>query len=173
MRIGIRKISNNLIGQEKNMANTEVLLVKYVDGLGSEGEQVSVKPGYARNFLFPQKMALPVNRANKKQIEALMKSREIREVRELTTAEDIKAKMETMNIAVAVKTGQGGKLFGTVTAGDLLEKYAESGLDLPKKAVHLQGPVKELGKHVATVRLHSKVKFEIEFDVVSINPVEV
>lgn len=154
------------------MATTKVLIVKPLENLGGEGEQVAVKAGYARNFLFPKKIAIPVNKANKKQIEALIKARELREARELENAQSLAKVLEGMSIAFAVKTGEGGKLFGSVTAADLLAKIAEGGVELPKKAVHLAAPVKELGRYTAQIKLHNDVKVDFSFEVVSENPIE-
>lgn len=153
------------------MANTDVLLLKPVENLGGEGEQVTVKAGYARNFLFPQKFAMPVNRANKKQIEALIKAREVREANERSEAEKLAEKLAGVSIAIAVKTGEGGKMFGSVTAADLIGRLAQEGIDISKKQLHLN-PVKELGKHTASVKLHRDVKAELSFEVVSENPIE-
>ncbi len=153
------------------MANTEVLLVKPVERLGGEGEQVSVKAGYARNFLFPQKIAIPVNRANKKQIEALIKAREIREANERSDAEKIAARLAEISLAIAVKTGEGGKMFGSVTAQDVLDRLEAEGVTIAKKQIQLQA-VKELGKHVATIKLHKDIKVDFNFEVVSENPIE-
>ena len=154
------------------MATSKVLLVKPVENLGGEGEQVAVKAGYARNFLFPQKLAMPVNKANKKQIEALIKARELREVKELENAQALSKALEGMSIAFAVKTGEGGKMFGSITAADIVAKIAEGGIEIPKKSVHLAAPVKELGKHTAQIKLHKDVKVEFAFEVVSENPIE-
>ena len=154
------------------MATSKVLLVKPVEKLGGEGEQVTVKAGYARNFLFPQKIAIPVTKANKKQIEALQKARAIREVKELENAQAVAKALEAMTIAFAVKTGEGGKMFGSVTAADLLAKLAENGIELPKKAIHLEHPVKDLGKHTAQIKLHNDVRVDFKFEVVSENPIE-
>ena len=153
------------------MATSKVLLVKPLENLGGEGEQVSVKAGYARNFLFPQKIAIPVTKANKKQIEALRKAREIREAKELENAQAVAKALEGMTMAFAVKTGEGGKMFGSITAADIAAKIAESGIELPKKAIHLERPVKELGKHTAQVKLHNSVKVDFGFEVVSENPI--
>ena len=152
------------------MAHTDVLLVKPVERLGGEGEQVSVKAGYARNFLFPQKIAIPVNRANKKQIEALIKAREIREANE-REAEKIAARLAEISLAIAVKTGEGGKMFGSVTAQDIINRLEAEGVSISKKQIHLQA-VKELGKHVASIRLHKDIKVDFNFEVVSENPIE-
>jgi ribosomal protein L9 len=153
------------------MANTDVLLLKPVENLGGEGEQVTVKAGYARNFLFPQKFAMPVNRANKKQIEALIKAREVREANERSAAQKLAEKLASVSIAIAVKTGEGGKMFGSVTAADLIERLLQEGIEIAKKQLHLN-PVKELGKHSASVKLHHDIKAELAFEVVSENPIE-
>ncbi len=154
------------------MATSKVLLVKPLANLGGEGEQVTVKAGYARNYLLPQKIAIPVNKANKKQIEALLKAREVREAKELENAQAVAKALEGLSIAFAVKTGEGGKMFGSVTTADLASKLAENGIDLPKKAIHLDAPVKELGKHTAAIKLHNSIKVDFNFEVVSENPID-
>lgn len=154
------------------MATSNVLLLKPVEDLGGEGDQVTVKAGYARNFLFPKKLAIPLTMANKKQIVALQKARAIREAKELENAQALQKVIAEMSIAFAVKTGEGGKLFGSVTAADITAKIKEGGIELPKKAVRMDAPIKELGKHSVHVKLHNDVKFDIEVEVVSENPIE-
>ena len=155
------------------MAYTEVLLIKPVDGLGAEGEQVRVRAGYARNFLFLQGIALPVNRANTKYIEALKKARTVREARDLEVANALAAKLAAVKLTFAVKTGEGGKMFGAISTAEIAAKLAEHGIELERKRIHLgQGPVKLLGKHVSTIRLHANVTVEQEFEVISENPIE-
>lgn len=154
------------------MATTDILLLKPVQGLGGEGEQVKVKLGYARNFLYPQHIAVPVNRANRKQIEALQKAREAREAREREVAEVTAQKIAGVNIALAVKTGEGGKMFGSVTAQHLIDRLAEEGIALERKQLHLPHPVKELGKHEVEVRLGAGLKVSLSFEIVSENPIE-
>lgn len=156
------------------MAYTEVLLIKPVDGLGAEGEQVRVRSGYARNFLFIQGIALPVNRANTKYIEALKKARTVREARDLEVANAMAAKLAAVKLIFSVKTGEGGKMFGAISTAEIAAKLAEHGIELERKRIHLgQGPIKLLGKHVTNIRLHSNVTVELEFEVVSENPIEV
>ena len=150
----------------------KIILLSDVRGQGKKGDIVTVSDGYARNYLFPKKIAIPVNKANKKQIEALIKARELREARELENAQSLAKVLADMSIAFAVKTGEGGKLFGSVTAADLLAKIAEGGVELPKKAIHLAAPVKELGRHTAQIKLHHVVKVDFAFEVVSENPIE-
>ncbi len=153
------------------MASTKVLLVKPIEDLGGEGEQVTVKAGYARNFLLPKKLALPVNQANKKMVEALIKARETRMAKELDGAKALAEKLANVSIAIAMKTGEGGKLFGSVTAQNIIDRLADDGIVLTKKQLHITEHVKELGKHSAHVKLHKDVKFDIEFEVVSENPI--
>ena len=154
------------------MATSEVLLLEKIEGLGSEGDQVKVKAGFARNFLLPRRHAVPVSRANKKQIEALLKAREVRESKELEEATSIADRIKGISIAIAVKTGKGGKMFGAVTANDLLARLGEEGVELNKKQLSLAHPAKELGKHTARIKLHHNVVVDLNFEVVSENPIE-
>lgn len=155
------------------MATTDILLLEPIEGLGSEGDQVTVKAGYARNHLLPRKRALPVNRGNQKYIESLQKRRAEREANELVGAQELGKKIESTNIAIAVKTGEGGKMYGAVTAQDLLDRLKEEGIELDKKKVNLYTPVKTLGKHTTKVKLHPEVSVEFEWEVVSENPIEI
>lgn len=152
--------------------NTEVLLLKPVDNLGYEGDQVSVKAGYARNFLLPRNLALPVNRANKKYIESLQARKEARLKQEREHAEQVLARLETVGIAIAVKTGEGGKMFGSVTSQDLIDRLKEDGIEIERKQMNLHTPVKTLGKHTTKIKLHPEITYELEWEVVSENPIE-
>lgn len=154
------------------MANAELLLLQPVEYLGDEGDTITVKSGYARNFLLPRGLAVPVTRANRKQMEALRTRAERRRADELQEAKALATKLEGINIAFAVKTGPGGKMFGSVTAQDLLNRLAESGVEIDKKQVNLYTPVKGLGKHTTRIRLHPEVVVDFEFEVVSENPIE-
>ena len=154
------------------MAYSEVLLVKPVEGLGGEGDQVKVRAGYARNYLLPQSIAVPVTAANRKQVEALKQRRAVRETAELNDANEIARKLEKTSLAFAVKTGEGGKMFGAITATDIHDKLTASGFTIEKKRIHLHTPVKTLGKHTVKVKLHTDVSVELGFDVVSENPIE-
>ncbi|HRP04568.1 MAG TPA: 50S ribosomal protein L9 [Opitutaceae bacterium] len=154
------------------MAHNEILLLQPVDGLGGEGDQVKVRAGFARNFLLPRKIAVPVTRANKKHVEALRKRRAEREAAELSGAQEIARKLEKTSLAFAVKTGEGGKVFGAITSTDLHAKLVEAGITLDKKRIHLHTPVKALGKHEVKIKLHADVTVDLSFDVVSENPIE-
>ena len=154
------------------MPTTEILLVKPIENLGSEGDIVKVRPGYARNFLFPRKKALPLNQANKKRLDALKVARAAREAEEIQGAQEIASKLSDLSIAVAVKTGSGGKLFGSVTAQQLLDKLEEKGFKLDKKHLVKFLPIKELGQTVVACQLRKDVTAQFKEEVVSENPIE-
>lgn len=154
------------------MANNQVLLLKPIHGLGAEGDTVTVRAGYARNFLLPRKLALPITQANKKQIEALMKAREAREQKEFEEARSLAEKVGAIKFAIAVKTGEGGKMFGAVTANDIIERLKEEGVELIKRQLQLPAPIKELGSHTVTVKFSGEVSADLNFEVVSENPIE-
>ena len=153
------------------MAHHEVLLLKPVENLGAEGDQVKVRAGYARNYLLPRSIAVPLTSSNRKQIEALKKRRGEREAHELSGAQAIAALIEKTRIAFAVKTGEGGKMFGAVTTNDIHDKLAQAGLDIEKRKILLNTPVKELGQHTVKIKLHADVAVDLNFDVVSENPI--
>lgn len=154
------------------MATSEILLLEPITNLGSEGDQVKVRAGFARNYLFPRNKALPVNRANKKQVEALLKARELREAKELEGANRILKQLETIRIAIPVKTGKGGKVFGAVTAQNIIDRLAEENIVLDRKHVAMAQPAKTLGKHTAKIKLHHNIVADFEFELVSENPIE-
>lgn len=147
------------------MATTEILLLQPIENLGSEGDQVTVKAGYARNYLLPRKLALPITQGNRKYVESLKARRAAREAKEIAGAEAIKSKIEAISLVFEVKTGEDDKMFGSVTAGDILGRLSEKGIELEKKQLSLYTPVKSLGKHTTRVRLHKEVTFEYEFEV--------
>ena len=154
------------------MANNQVLLLSPISGLGSEGDTVTVRAGYARNFLLPRKLALPITQANKKQVAALLTSRESREQKEFEDARTLGERVASVSVAIAVKTGKGGKMFGAVTANDLITRLSEEGIVLNKKQLALPQPIKELGSHSVILKLHTAVDSALKFEVVSENPIE-
>lgn len=154
------------------MAYSEVLLLKPVEGLGGEGEQVRVRAGFARNYLWPRKIAVPVSHANRKQVEALQAARARREAQELDNAKALEEKLSKVSVAIAVKTGEGGKMFGSVTAQDVIKRLADEGIEIEKKRLSLQSPIKALGKHKTLIKIHPEVSFELELEVVSENPID-
>lgn len=154
------------------MAKTEVILTHNIVGLGGESDQVKVAAGYARNYLFPQGLAIPLTQSNKRRIEALKKRRGEREAHELSTMTELAKSVEKLIAVLAVKTGDDGKMFGTVTAGmiaDQLKTQFEIALD--KRKIHLEHPIKTLGEHEVELRLHPDVKATLKVRVESTTPV--
>lgn len=154
------------------MAKSEILLIEEVQGLGGEGDSLQVSAGYARNYLFPRRKAIPMTRANRKQIEALQKRKRERKVKEFEGAEAMAKAIEGKKLVFVVKTGSGGKMFGAVTADMLWNRLKEGEIELNKKVIALEAPVKTLGEHAARIKLHAKVMVDLKFEVVSENPVE-
>lgn len=154
------------------MANQSVLLLKPVDHLGAEGEEVKVRAGYARNFLIPRKIAVPMTQSNRRYVEALNQRRIERESEELACAERLAAQLKKTTVAIAVKTGDGGKMFGSVTVPNLLERLKEDGIELERKQINLAQPIKELGRHQVNVKLHADVQVSVNIEVVSENPID-
>src|SRR6185312_275461 len=119
------------------MSYSEILLLKPVEGLGGEGDQVKVRAGYARNYLLPRQIGVPVNAANRKQVEALRKRRAEREAQELSGAQELARKIEKLSLAFPVKTGEGGKMFGAITVADIHDKLTAAGVTLERKRIQL------------------------------------
>lgn len=155
------------------MANTEILLLEKVDNLGLEGDIVKVKAGFARNFLLPRKKAVPLNLSNKKRLDALMIARAARESEELQKAQEVASKLENISLAIAVKTGSGGKLFGSVTSQQIVDKLKEQGFVVDKRHFKNFNPIKDLGKMEVHLQLHQEVVVNLTVEVVSENPIEV
>ncbi len=152
------------------MATTEVLLLKYLENLGSEGDTVKVKSGYARNFLLPRKFAVVMSRAGVKQIEALKRARAIREQQELEEANQLVDKLSKISVVIAVKTGENGKMFGAVTPSDICAKISDGGIEITRKQIAAHS-IKELGRHIVKIKLHKDVEFDLPVEVVSENPI--
>jgi large subunit ribosomal protein L9 len=153
------------------MAISDILLLEAIKGLGSEGDTLSVRAGYARNFLFPRKLAIPVDQGNRKQIESLKIAKEKRIAEELEASKSLAEKIEQINISIAVKTGDNGKMFGSVTSADILTRLAEESIALEKKQLNVTQPIKDLGSHKIQVKLSSEIEATFNLEIVSENPI--
>ncbi len=153
------------------MAKTEVILTSNIVGLGAESDQVKVAAGYARNYLFPQGLAIPLTGANKRRLEVLKQRRAEREAHELNTMTELSKSISKLICLITVKTGEDGKMFGTVTSGmiaDQLKTQFEVALD--KKKIHLEQPIRSLGDHEIELRLHPDVTSSLKVRVESSTP---
>ena len=153
------------------MAKTEVILTHNIVGLGAESDQVKVAAGYARNFLFPQGLAIPLTSANKRRLEALKQRRAEREARELNTMTDLAKSLSKLVCVLTVKTGEDGKMFGAVTAGMIADQLkTQFDVSLDKKKIHLEQPIRALGEHDVELRLYQDVNAALKVRVESSTP---
>lgn len=136
----------------------EVLLMDAVPGLGIEGDVVRVADGYARNYLFPRGFAAEVTEGKKRQIEKKRIERLELMKKEKSAAEELAKKFENLSCTIAVKTAESGKMFGSVTAAQILEKLTEQDVSLDRNQILLDAPLHELGVFDVTVRLHPEVE---------------
>jgi large subunit ribosomal protein L9 len=144
----------------------EVILREDVKSLGRAGELVRVRPGYARNFLLPKGLAYEATDGNKKRIAAESKARATRVESERAEAEAFAGRLGSVTISIVGKAGEEGKLFGSVTAPDIVDALAKQGLEVDRRRVELGHPIKALGFHTVTVRLHPDVHAEVRVQVV-------
>lgn len=155
------------------MPKTEVILIQNVVGLGGESDQVKVSAGYARNYLLPQGLAIPLTQGNKRRLEVLRQRRAEREAHELQTMTELAKSVKNFPpLVIKVKTGEDGKMFGSVTNGsiaDELKRQFDVGLD--KKKVHIEKPIRTLGDFEVELQLHHDVKAMLKIKVESTTPI--
>src|SRR5690242_4204619 len=150
---------------------TEVILTHNIVGLGAESDQVKVAAGYARNFLFPQRLAIPLTQANKRQIEALRQRRAEREAHEFNTMTELSKALSKFVCLLKVKAGEDGKMFGSVTAGMIADELKHQfDISLDKRKIHLEHPIRFLGDHEVELNLHAEVKGTLKVRVESTTP---
>jgi large subunit ribosomal protein L9 len=150
---------------------TEVILTHNIVGLGAESDQVKVAAGYARNFLFPQRLAIPLTQANKRQIEALRQRRAEREAHEFNTMTELSKALSKFVCLIKVKAGEDGKMFGSVTAGMIADELKHQfDISLDKRKIHLEHPIRMLGDHEVELNLHAEVKGTLKVRVESTTP---
>ncbi|MDA0859005.1 MAG: 50S ribosomal protein L9 [Verrucomicrobia bacterium] len=147
--------------------NQEVILKSPVKGLGAEADMVRVKPGYARNYLFPRGLATPVNASSKRQIESLKKRRQEREVAEAAATQERAAKLAKLALAFELKQSQEGaeKLFGAITATEIAAALADKGFEVDRRDVIVPKAINHVGEHDVTVDLGYSVKVQIKVKV--------
>ena len=145
----------------------KLILTQEVTGLGSAGDVVEVRDGYGRNYLIPRGFGIRWTRGGEKTIESITKSRDARALRDAEHASEVKAKLEDSTFNVKVRAGEGGRLFGAVTAGDIAAAITEGGGEVDKRTIVVGNPIKSLGAHTVKVKLHDDVEAEVHLNVVS------
>jgi large subunit ribosomal protein L9 len=145
----------------------KIILTQEVSGLGSPGDIVEVKNGYGRNYLLPQGFAIGWTKGGEKQVALIRRAREAREIRDLGQATEAKNQLEGLTVTLRARTGNGGRLFGSVTPAEIAEAVkAAGGPALDRRRLELPGPIKSTGSHSVRVRLHPEVTATIALNVV-------
>jgi large subunit ribosomal protein L9 len=143
----------------------ELILREDVPSLGRAGQVVRVRPGYARNYLLPQGLAFEATEGNKKRIAAETRARSVRIAAERADAEAIAARLRGMVLVFSAKAGEDGRLFGSITAGDIAEEIAGRGVEIDRRKIDLEHPLKQVGPHVVQIKLPHEIQVEIQIDV--------
>ncbi len=144
----------------------KVILKEDCLGVGKSGEVKQVKDGFARNFLFPRKLALEATPNNLKQIEAESKKKEIQRALEKKKAQELAERLNNFSVTITVEVNEDGKLYGSLTAQDIAKSISAEGIELDKKNILLNSPIKEPGIYDIDVRLHNEVDSKVKVWVV-------
>jgi len=142
-----------------------VVLRKDLEGYGFAGDVINVKDGFANNYLLPKGIALPATEGNVKHIQEILRQKKRSLERERRKAEELAKKLEGIVLQVEKPTGEGGKLFGSITATDVVNALKEKGIEVDRKSVIFHHPIREVGLYPVTIRLHRDVTVEIKVDV--------
>jgi large subunit ribosomal protein L9 len=149
------------------MAQVKLILVESIHSLGEAGDLVSVKPGYARNFLLPQGKALLATENRVKELEHKRRIAEEKAAREFKDLEAVKKKLESLSIEIGARAGESGKLFGSVTTPQIAERIEAAGLAIDRRRIELREQIKEVGEHKISVRLLRELAAELTVTVVA------
>jgi large subunit ribosomal protein L9 len=148
----------------------KLILTQEVVGLGAPGDIVEVRDGYGRNFLIPRGFAIRWTKGGERTVESIKAARSTREVRDLDHAQEVKAKLEGTTFNLPVRAGEGGRLFGAVTVGDIASAIAAqiggAGSNVDKRKIIVGNPIKSLGTHQVTVKVHDDVDATVNLNVV-------
>jgi len=144
----------------------KVILTKYHEKLGDIGDEVEVKSGYANNYLIPNGMAVPATEGNRNQIKLVKQAAIKVEARNIKEAEELAKKLEGLEVTFVVKTGEEGKLYGSITNKDIAEKISEERkIEIDRKKVDLQEHIKELGEYDVELKLYKEIKTSVKVKV--------
>ena len=145
----------------------KLILTQEVNGLGAPGDIVEVKDGYGRNFLLPRNFAIRWSKGAAKQVESIKAARDAHAVHDLEEAKSIKGNLESNTINVPVRAGVGGRLFGAVTVSDIADALGVVGAKVDKRRIEVGNPIKSLGAHTVSVRVHPEVSAQVQLNVVA------
>ena len=143
----------------------KIILLQTQENLGKVGEIVNVKPGYARNYLFPNRIASAATKQNIKSLEVFLKAQESKEAKNRTNLEALSKKLNTLTVKFDVQVGEDEKLFGSVTTQMISDVLAEQGYTIDKKEINLEEPIKSLGNYKIEIdlgyELDTKIKIKV------------
>lgn len=145
----------------------QVILRDRIENLGNAGDVVDVKPGYGRNYLIPKGLAYEASPANVRRMEAERAAQGRKDAETLNEARQQASAIEGVSLTFNARAGQEGKLFGSITSGDIADKLAEQGIQIDRRQIELDEPIKSLGVHSVPVRLHTQVRPEIKVWVIA------
>jgi large subunit ribosomal protein L9 len=146
----------------------KIILTQEVTGLGSPGDVVDVKGGYARNYLLPSGFAVAWSRGGEKQVESLRAARRAREAASIEEAQHMKMKLEANPVRLSVRTGQAGRLFGSVSAADVAQAIESAGIGaVDRRTIELASPIRSTGGYEASIRLREDVTATVSLEVVA------
>ena len=145
----------------------KLILTHEVTNLGAPGDIVEVKSGYGRNFLLPRNFAIRWSKGAAKQVESIKAARDAHAVHDLEEAKSIKGNLESNTINVPVRAGVGGRLFGAVTVSDIADALGVAGAKVDKRRIEVGNPIKSLGAHTVSVRVHPEVSAQVQLNVVA------
>ena len=144
----------------------EVILREDIDKLGSRGEMVKVAAGYARNYLLPKKLAVAATDANRKIVEQERQSHLRKEAKQIGEAQELAKLVGAVTVTIARKAGESDQLFGSVTANDIADALTLQHFNVERRRIQLEDPIRTLGEHKVTVRLHREVTADVTVNVV-------
>ncbi|MFZ0638431.1 MAG: 50S ribosomal protein L9 [Candidatus Acidiferrales bacterium] len=135
----------------------EIILQEDIEKLGTRGQVVTVKEGYARNYLLPQKLAIPANASNMKRLEKMRAAFAKKEATERESAQQQAAQLASVSLKLSRKAGESDQLFGSVTTGDIAEALAAQGYEIDKRKIQLTDPIKLVGEYPIAIKLYRDV----------------
>ncbi|WP_283139498.1 50S ribosomal protein L9 [Rhizohabitans arisaemae] len=147
----------------------KLILTHEVTGLGAPGDVVEVKDGYGRNYLIPRGYAIRWTRGAETQISTIKKARDAREIRDLGTAKEVAGRLGSLKVKLRTRAGESGRLFGSITTGDIVEAVkAAGGPMLDRRRIEIGNPIKSVGSHAVAVRLHPEVRAKVDVEVIGV-----
>ena len=146
--------------------STQIILTAPVDNLGAEGDTITVADGYARNFLFPKGLAMPATAGNLRRVGSLRKKREASLAAQLDDAKAIVTKLTKQSYTITAAAGTDGKLYGSVTSADISDALKAEGIEVDRRKIVIEHPIRELGVYDVDVKLHAEVVTKVKIWVV-------